>query len=130
MGDVWTQKEKTVKGGGEDRNKGSKKKEMVIKKAPLLKAKKAVTGKKGDKQIRGDPQLRDKLKAIDDSLKVWVGGMAEETTAGRLRKHFAGRVQASPHEPNWERSGLPFFQECRRCRKSSLRSRWHHFGRL
>merc|ERR1711879_525644 len=49
--------------------------------------------------MRGDPKLREKLQTVDGSLKVWVGGLAEATTAVGLRKHFVEN-DCKPHLTN------------------------------
>merc|ERR1712232_898787 len=33
-------------------------------------------------------KLAEKLKEVDSSLKVWIGGLAEKTTTKELSKHF------------------------------------------
>merc|ERR1712110_685827 len=52
--------------------------------------------KKGIKTVHGDPKLKEKCKEVDDSLKVWVGGLAAKTSAGSLKKHFAD-ADCKPH---------------------------------
>jgi RNA recognition motif-containing protein len=69
--DVWTQKERTEKS---EKPKQTKKHAMKV----------TASGK----VMRGDPKLTEKLKTVDNELKVWVGGLAPEISAGYLRKHF------------------------------------------
>merc|ERR1712194_83113 len=85
--DVWTQKEKTEKPG---RERGQKTKKMNV----LTKF-----GKNSEKKTRCDPKLREKMEGIDSSLKVWVGGLADTTSAGFLRKHFSDEG-CKPHFTN------------------------------
>lgn len=49
---------------------------------------------KGGKQPLS--KIAEKLKAMDHSLKVWVGGLAEGTTFKDLSKHFEDQF-AKPH---------------------------------
>jgi len=83
--DVWTKMEKTPKEEGDEdkpkrkkqpKNSGVKKMQLNVKK-PLSK-------------------IAEKLKAIDFSLKVWVGGLTEKTTFKELSKHFEEKF-AKPH---------------------------------
>jgi hypothetical protein len=69
--DVWTQKERPEKS-----EKPQKTKKHAMK----------VAG--SGKVMRGDPKLTEKLKTVDNELKVWVGGLDSEISAGYLRKHF------------------------------------------
>lgn len=40
------------------------------------------------KKSKVDPAVSEKLKSIDSSCKVWVGGLADKTTSKGLEKHF------------------------------------------
>jgi RNA recognition motif-containing protein len=71
--DVWTKTEKPPKEDG-DEDKPKKKKQQP--KKTQLKVKKPVS------------KVAEKLKEIDPSLKVWVGGLTEKTTFKELSKHF------------------------------------------
>jgi len=78
--DVWTKKERPERKEGEERPKKTK---------PVINQtlKNAAKGKgKGGKQALSQVAL--KIKAVDFSLKVWVGGLAEETTWKDLKTHF------------------------------------------
>merc|ERR1712039_78607 len=35
-----------------------------------------------------DSKMKAKLKEVDHSLKVWVGGLSEDTTWKQLKEHF------------------------------------------
>lgn len=78
--DVWTQKEKREKPMGKKPMVQKPKGKKLMQKKQLL--------KKAGKPTRTDPKLKVKLQAVDDELKVWVGGLKPDTTAGALRKHF------------------------------------------
>jgi len=82
--DVWTQKEK-----GEKREKPerTKKPKSVIKTA---------FAKNAGGKTRTDPKLTAKMKEIDNDLKMWVGGLNEETNAGAVRRHFT-EAGCKPH---------------------------------
>lgn len=61
---------------------------------------KAITGGAGgsnwkDKGKNYKPSDKDMLKKIDDSLKVWVGGLTKEVKWDQLQKHFkqAGTIK-------------------------------------
>jgi len=78
--DVWTKKERPERKEGEQRPKKTK---------PVINQtlKNAAKGKgKGGKQELS--KLALKIKAIDHSLKVWVGGLSAETTWKELKAHF------------------------------------------
>merc|ERR1740121_1706767 len=45
--------------------------------------------KPGAKKSTADEKMREKLKTIDDSCKVWVGGITTEVTWKDLDQHFA-----------------------------------------
>mmetsp|Transcript_26679 Transcript_26679/g.74491 ORF Transcript_26679/g.74491 Transcript_26679/m.74491 type:complete len:115 (+) Transcript_26679:97-441(+) len=38
-----------------------------------------------------DDKTKEKMAAVDPSLKVWVGGLPEDTTWQGLQKHFADK---------------------------------------
>merc|ERR1712232_440033 len=38
-------------------------------------------------------KIAEKLKEVDPSLKVWIGGLAEKTTTKELSKHFEDLFQ-------------------------------------
>jgi len=81
--DVWTQKEKKERRPEKQEGAGKKKVKSVIK-TSILKGK--MKGKKSD-----DPMgaaMKEKLKAVDHALKVWVGGLSEKTTWKQLKQHF------------------------------------------
>jgi RNA recognition motif-containing protein len=83
--DVWTKTEKPPKEeGDEDKPKKKKQpKKLGIHKMQLS-VKKPVS------------KVAEKLKKIDPSLKVWVGGLGEKTTFKELSKHFEEQF-AKPH---------------------------------
>lgn len=93
--DVWTQKEKT-EGQGRRNKKANKIKSKIssattnaVNKSKFVK--KVMASKKGKvkKELTpGQEKIRDKLKAIDNDQKVWVGGLSDKTTFKTLRKHF------------------------------------------
>lgn len=72
--DVWTKKEKKERPEGEKREKRQKKMKGVI--------------KTNLKQKPGDSKMKEKLRAVDHSLKAWVGGLSEKTTWKQLKQHF------------------------------------------
>jgi len=76
--DVWQKSEKPEKEKKQEkRQKGKAKVSKVI-------------NTKFAKSVKPqDAKLREKLKAIEPSCKVWVGGLAEKTTWKALEKHFA-----------------------------------------
>jgi len=75
--DVWTKTEKPPKEDGEDGDEKKQKKKKKNKKS-------------GTKQVQKKPlsKVAEMLKTVDPSLKVWVGGLSEKTTAKSLSKHF------------------------------------------
>jgi len=72
--DVWTQKEKKER---PEQEKKAKKTKTVIKNQ---------IGKNGKSPM--DLKMKEKLKAVDHSLKVWVGGLKPTTTWKELKQHF------------------------------------------
>jgi len=76
--DVWTQKEKKERPEGEAREKRQKKKKSVINTT-------FVKGKKGNKV---ESKITAKIKAVESTLKVWVGDLSEKTTWKQLKEHF------------------------------------------
>merc|ERR1719183_1272144 len=72
--DVWTKKEKKERPEGEQRKKTNK----LGVKTSLLKNKMKI----------GNNKMKEKFKAIDHSLKIWVGGLSEKTTWKQLKQHF------------------------------------------
>merc|ERR1712183_623082 len=106
--DVWTQKEKKdkadTKTGKLEKTKiqtkfGAKTGKVEKTRIQTKFGAKGAKGEKAAKKIRGDPKLKEKLAKVDDSLKVWVGGLAEETNFGALRKHFT-EAGCKPHLTN------------------------------
>jgi len=75
--DVWTKKEKTER---------PEKKQGSVIKTSFLKGKKGNKDKPGDNKKKSPMSL--KIKAVDHSLKVWVGGLTESTTWKQLKQHF------------------------------------------
>lgn len=81
--DVWVQKEKT------DKPKAAKKPQgQLIKKQPQGKLVKKTHLKGGD-----DAKMKEKLKAIPDAQKIWVGGLSKDTTWKELEEHFAAAAK-------------------------------------
>lgn len=76
--DVWTKPERKEKQEGEEGEKKEKRPKM----------KQAVKTKFGQKPTF-DQKTRDKLAEIDDSLKVFIGGLAKGITWKDLEKHVA-----------------------------------------
>jgi len=72
--DVWTKKEKKE---GEEPRKRVKKHTL---KRPVAKAK----GKPAKLS-----KIGEKIKAVDNELKVWIGGLKESTTWKQVKEHFA-----------------------------------------
>lgn len=99
--DVWTKKERTEKGAedGEEKPKRKRKRERgprssenpsakpVIKTSFLKKAM-SKTGKKAGGNDKMDAKIKEKTKATENSLKVWVGGLPKEITWKELKQHF------------------------------------------
>merc|ERR1712151_1462428 len=82
----------------------------VLKTKPVQKVTGKVLKTKLGKKTRSDPKLKEKMSKIDPELLVWVGGMAEETTAGQLRRHFT-EAGCKPHLVNLtgkDRAALSF----------------------
>lgn len=98
--DVWTQKEKTEKGAGKGKSagkgsafaKGGAAKGAFAKgtfaKGTFAKGAPAKGAGKGKTKTLGTPGMKEKFKAIDDSLKVWVGGLSPKTKLKDLKQHF------------------------------------------
>eukprot|EP00933_Yihiella_yeosuensis_P045384 TRINITY_DN4074_c1_g6_i1.p1 TRINITY_DN4074_c1_g6~~TRINITY_DN4074_c1_g6_i1.p1 ORF type:complete len:359 (-),score=97.60 TRINITY_DN4074_c1_g6_i1:575-1651(-) len=42
-----------------------------------------------NQKAKGDDKIREKLKAFDSTQKVWIGGLAEETTWKELSEHLS-----------------------------------------
>jgi len=76
--DVWTKKEKKERSEGEQPRKTT----SVIK-TSFLKGKK---GNKGNKP--GASPIALKIKAVEHTMKVWVGGLSQKTTWKELKQHF------------------------------------------
>jgi len=76
--DVWTKKEKKERQEGEERPKRNKKKNKHGLKTSFL---------KGGKKTM-DSKMKEKLKEVDHSLKLWVGGLSKTTTWKQLKTHF------------------------------------------
>jgi RNA recognition motif-containing protein len=89
--DVWEKKPKEEKpeGEGEDGEKKPRRKRI---KKPKFNIKNMLKGKSG----KPTSKIAEKLKAIDSSLKVWVGGLKEGTTFKEISKHFEEQF-AKPH---------------------------------
>jgi RNA recognition motif-containing protein len=73
--DVWTKKEK------KERPDKAKKSKTVVR--MKLKGKKGKEGKKAT-----ESPMAAKIKAVDHSLKVWVGGLSTETKWKAVKQHF------------------------------------------
>jgi len=71
--DVWTQKEK------KERKEGERPKKSVVKTS-------FSKSKKGEKKV--DSAMMTKIKAVEPSLKAWVGGLSKTTTWKQLKQHF------------------------------------------
>jgi len=76
--DVWTKIEKPPKEEGDEEKKPKKKKP---KKSMTMQVKKPLS------------KIAEKLKEVDASLKVWIGGLAEKTSTKELSKHFEDLFQ-------------------------------------
>jgi len=76
---VWTKKEKKERPEGEKREK---------RKRPEVKNK---AGKPADSK------MKLKMKAIDHSLKVWIGGLSTSTTWKQIKQHFADNGHEAEH---------------------------------
>jgi RNA recognition motif-containing protein len=87
--DVWEKLPKEETPEGEEKPK--RKREKKVKK-PKFNIKNMIQGKNGKPKSK----MADKLKAIDSSLKVWVGGLKEGTTFKEISKHFEEQF-AKPH---------------------------------
>jgi RNA recognition motif-containing protein len=78
--DVWTKIERTEE---EEEKRKERKKEGKKKKKPVQQmVLKQKPGKKAPSKVA------EKLKEVDHSLKVWVGGLSPNTTWQKLSKHF------------------------------------------
>jgi RNA recognition motif-containing protein len=73
--DVWTKMEKPEKPEGEE-DKPKRKRQPKKNLAMSMMVKKPIS------------KVAEKLKTVDPSLKVWVGGLTKETTFKELSKHF------------------------------------------
>jgi len=85
--DVWEKLEKKPQEDGEEKPKRERRPKQKKQKIPIknmLKAKKPMS------------KISEKLKDIDASLKVWVGGLADGTTFKEISKHFEEQF-AKPH---------------------------------
>jgi len=70
--------------------KGMKEEGSERKKKPKVRTIKSVKTKFANTQAPKAPsKFEEKLKNIDPSLKVWVGGLSEKTTWKALEKHFS-----------------------------------------
>jgi len=81
-------------GGGKAQTSGSTPGVQHLVKQMILKAFAGGPDWKGKGKNKAKPNDKDKLKTIDDSLKVWVGGLTSEVTWEQLQNHFkqAGKI--------------------------------------
>merc|ERR1711937_616118 len=78
------QKEKREPG-----EKREKKKKKLVKKGFAAKVAKGKVAKgSGKGKAKPPSKFMEKLRAMDRSLKVWVGGMTEKVTIKMLKQHF------------------------------------------
>merc|ERR1739845_324700 len=74
--DVWVKQERDKKDGVQR----AKKPNVTVKKQLKAKGKPVVS--------KADEKVREQLKEVDGSLKVWVGGLDKSTSWQMLQKHF------------------------------------------
>merc|ERR1712130_112804 len=80
--DVWT----TLEHKKED--KVEKVKKPKLKPTAKSKVGKQATAKVKPTVSKADEKIKEQLKEVDASQKVWVGGLGESTTWQTLKKHF------------------------------------------
>merc|ERR1712037_392581 len=78
--DVWTKQVYEKKDGEEKRKR--KRNRKGVQNQTLKK-------KSGAKKPPVNEKIREQLKTIDDSFKVWVGGITAEVTSKDLEQHFS-----------------------------------------
>lgn len=89
--DVWTQKEKRPEGEAPRKRPREEREERGGGKGKSAKGAAAEKGGakgKGKSKSLGTPGMKEKFKAIDDSLKVWIGGLSSKTKLKELKQHF------------------------------------------